>query len=104
MDMTPLPKSPEVMNTFQETGKKVFYVTNNSTKTRDEFVDKCKTLNFKATSENILCTSYLAANYLKSLSFSRKVYVIGSTGNYLIHSCIDNKVTFKDFINIYSKV
>ena len=87
MGMTPLPKSPEVMNTFQEIGKKVFYITNNSTKTRDRFAEQCKILNFKANSDNILCTSYLAANYLKSLSFSKKVYVIGSTGNCLIHSC-----------------
>ncbi|OXU30853.1 hypothetical protein TSAR_012657 [Trichomalopsis sarcophagae] len=80
MEMTPLHQSAEVMNTFQELGKRVFYVTNNSTKTREEFAEKCKLLNFKASEENILCTSHLAANYLKNISFNRKVYVIGKSG------------------------
>ena len=80
MEMTPLPHSAEVMNTFRDLGKSVFYVTNNSSKTREELAEKCKTLNFKATEEEILCTSHLAANYLKNISFHRKVYVIGKSG------------------------
>lgn len=82
MEMTPLPNSAEVMNTFRDLGKKVFFVTNNSTKTREEFAEKCKVLNFRATEDDILCTSHLAANYLKNISFHRKVYVIGKSGWY----------------------
>lgn len=37
------------MNKFKDIAKKLFYVTNNSTKTRDEFVDKLKLLGFNAT-------------------------------------------------------
>lgn len=37
------------MNKFKDIAKKLFYVTNNSTKTRDEFVDKLKLLGFDAT-------------------------------------------------------
>lgn len=72
--------SENVMNTFRKLGKRVFYVTNNSSKTRAEFLEKCKELNFNATEEEILCTSYLAAQYLKNLSFDKKVYVIGKSG------------------------
>lgn len=75
-----IPDSENVMNTFRKLGKRVFYVTNNSTKTRAEFLQKCTALNFEATEEEILCTSYLAANYLHSLSFNKKVYVIGKGG------------------------
>lgn len=39
-------KSPEVIHRLRELGKKVFYITNNSTKLRDEFVQKCKKLNY----------------------------------------------------------
>lgn len=80
MEMTPLKNSAEVMNKFADLGKKTFYVTNNSTKTREEFVEKCDKLNFRATKDNILCTSYLAACYLQDLGFKKKVYVIGSQG------------------------
>ena len=80
MYMNPLPNAAEVINTFQSFGKRVFYVTNNSTKTREEFVKKCNILNFKATKEDILCTANLSACYLQDLSFKKKVYIIGSEG------------------------
>ncbi|XP_011630236.1 glycerol-3-phosphate phosphatase isoform X2 [Pogonomyrmex barbatus] len=76
--MTPLPNSADVINLFRKLGKRVFYVTNNSMKTRDGLVEKCKALKFQANQEDILCTSYLSACYLQSLGFHKKVYVIGS--------------------------
>ncbi|KAF4521149.1 hypothetical protein B566_EDAN012915 [Ephemera danica] len=75
-----LPNANTTVNKLQELGKKVFYVTNNSTKTRDEFVSKCAKLNFKANKEDIISTSYLAASYLQDLQFKKKVYVVGSEG------------------------
>lgn len=80
MYMNPLPNAAEVLNTFQSLGKKVFYVTNNSTKAREEFVKKCKVLNFKATKDDILCTANLSACYLHDLGFDKKVYIVGSEG------------------------
>ncbi|XP_059609095.1 glycerol-3-phosphate phosphatase-like [Phlebotomus argentipes] len=72
--------APEVINKFIEMGKKVFFVTNNSTKTRDEFLVKAKTLNFNMTRDGIISTSYLAAQYLKHQQFSKTVFVVGSQG------------------------
>jgi len=80
MHMTPLPHSADVINLFHRLGKRVFYVTNNSTKTRDDLVEKCRALKFEATKDDILCTAHLSACYLQSLNFRKKVYVIGSEG------------------------
>ncbi|XP_015124693.1 glycerol-3-phosphate phosphatase isoform X2 [Diachasma alloeum] len=69
-----------VINAFHKTGKSIFYVTNNSTKSREEFVEKAQNLGFIASADNVLCTSYLAAKYLQSINFEKKVYTIGSSG------------------------
>ncbi|KAI4495536.1 hypothetical protein M0802_008548 [Mischocyttarus mexicanus] len=73
-----VPGSPEGVNKFKEIGKKFFYVTNNNTKTRPEFVEKCKGFGFEATEDEIVCTSFLAAVYLKEKQFNKKVYIVGS--------------------------
>ncbi|XP_076249473.1 glycerol-3-phosphate phosphatase-like [Calliopsis andreniformis] len=72
--------SPEAVNKFKQLGKKFFYITNNNTKTRSEFVVKCKNLKYEAALEDIVCTSFLAAVYLKEKKFDKRVYVIGSEG------------------------
>ena len=77
MNMTPLPCASEVVNFFRSLGKKLFYVTNNSTRTRKEFVQKCELLNFKASTEEVVCTANLSACYLQDLGFNKKVYIVG---------------------------
>ena len=71
--------SPGAVNKFRESGKRVFFCTNNSTKTRSEYVEKCRDLGFGDTKkEEVVGTSYLTATYLKNINFKGKVYVIGS--------------------------
>ncbi|XP_016907209.1 glycerol-3-phosphate phosphatase [Apis cerana] len=72
--------SPETVKKLKELGKKFFYITNNNTKTRAEFLKKCNDLNYDATIDEIVCTSFLAAVYLKEKKFDKKVYVVGSVG------------------------
>uniref|UniRef100_A0A7G3AS49 Putative phosphoglycolate/pyridoxal phosphate phosphatase family n=1 Tax=Lutzomyia longipalpis TaxID=7200 RepID=A0A7G3AS49_LUTLO len=72
--------APNVINRFLEMGKKVFFVTNNSTKTRDEFLVKARQLNFNIPRDGIISTAYLVAQYLKTQNFTKTAYVVGSTG------------------------
>ncbi|XP_035742168.1 glycerol-3-phosphate phosphatase-like isoform X1 [Vespa mandarinia] len=71
--------SPETVNKLTELKKKFFYITNNNTRTRLEFVEKCKGFGYKATTDDIVCTSFLAAVYLKEKQFKKTAYIIGST-------------------------
>lgn len=75
-----IPGSPETINALKRLGKKVFYVTNNSTRGREEYLKKCLSLGFNAELDDIFPTSYCVAIYLKYLNFKKKVYVFGSTG------------------------
>lgn len=61
-------------------GKGVFFVTNNSTKTRDEFAAKAHSMHFNIGAEEIISPSYMAAQYLHSKGFDKEVYIIGSNG------------------------
>ncbi|XP_034831312.1 glycerol-3-phosphate phosphatase-like [Maniola hyperantus] len=75
-----IPGSPEAMNYFRQMGKRIFYVTNNSTKMRSDFAVKAQELGYIAEPEEILSTAYLVAHYLKGIGFTKKVYLIGSNG------------------------
>uniref|UniRef100_A0A672F732 Glycerol-3-phosphate phosphatase n=1 Tax=Salarias fasciatus TaxID=181472 RepID=A0A672F732_SALFA len=74
-----IPGAPQVINLLKESGKKVFFVTNNSTKTRKMYADKLATLGFHASEEEVFGTAYCSAMYLKTVCrLDGKVYLIGS--------------------------
>jgi Haloacid dehalogenase-like hydrolase len=50
-------------------GKKLFFVTNNSTKSREGYLGKFTKLGLKISAEEIYSSSYAAAAYLESISF-----------------------------------
>lgn len=77
---TVIGQANEALNQLRALGKKIFYITNNSTKTRNEIVAKCERLSFIANKEEIVCSSYVTALYLKQQNFKRKVYIMGASG------------------------
>lgn len=80
VDNEPLPGSVEVMNRLKDMGKNVFFITNNSTRTRDEFVTKFRKLGFNVEKKEIVSTAYLTALYLSEIGFKKKAYIIGTKG------------------------
>ncbi|CAG5127591.1 unnamed protein product [Candidula unifasciata] len=69
--------SLDVVLKLKQMGKKVFYVTNNSSSSRQDYVKKCKDYGFPAEQDDIVCTAFIAAQYLHSINFKDKVYLIG---------------------------
>lgn len=41
-------RANEALGMLRALGKKIFYITNNSTKTREDYVKKCESMNFVA--------------------------------------------------------
>ncbi|KAL0179681.1 hypothetical protein M9458_025123, partial [Cirrhinus mrigala] len=62
-----IPGAPEVINSLKKNGKRVFFVTNNSTKTRQMYADKLGKLGFDATADEVFGTAYCSAVYLKNV-------------------------------------
>eukprot|EP01087_Luapelamoeba_hula_P015513 TRINITY_DN4648_c1_g1_i1.p1 TRINITY_DN4648_c1_g1~~TRINITY_DN4648_c1_g1_i1.p1 ORF type:complete len:307 (-),score=61.80 TRINITY_DN4648_c1_g1_i1:187-1107(-) len=77
---TLLPKVCEVLRQLKASGKRVVYLTNNSTKSRAMYLDKFKQFGIDANTEEIVSSSYMSAYYLSSIKFDRKVYVVGEIG------------------------
>ncbi len=74
-----IPGSIECINKLKSLGKKCFFITNNSTKTRQTYFEIIQKFGIKnASIDDIVCTAWILAGYLKSINFVDKVYVIGS--------------------------
>lgn len=74
-----IPGAPEVINLLKKNGKKVFFVTNNSSKTRRLYAEKMSLLGFNVTEDDVFGTAYCSAMYLKTVcKLQGKVYLVGS--------------------------
>ncbi|KAG8557455.1 hypothetical protein GDO81_016638 [Engystomops pustulosus] len=73
-----VPGAPELVTGLRNSGKRVFYLTNNSTKTRAMYADKLGRLGFGAEAAEVFGTAYCTARYLRDVARLRgKVYLIG---------------------------
>jgi phosphoglycolate phosphatase len=73
---------PETLDMLRTMGKKLIFVTNNSTKSRKGYQSKFTKLGLKVSPEEIYSSSFAAAAYLESTKFpkDKKVYVVGEVG------------------------
>ncbi|KAI7861467.1 HAD-like domain-containing protein [Spinellus fusiger] len=73
----------EAMQQIRSLGKKVLFVTNNSTKSRSSFVDKFTKLGIEASVSEVFSSAVATAAYLKHIvqfPETKKVYIIGMEG------------------------
>lgn len=75
---------PDTLEKLRAAGKKMFFVTNNSTKSRQGYKKKFDSLGLESVpAEEIFSSSFAAAAYLEKSNFKatgKKVYVIGEIG------------------------
>ncbi|OCT64380.1 glycerol-3-phosphate phosphatase [Xenopus laevis] len=74
----PISGASDLINGLKRTGKRVFFLTNNSTKTRSMYAEKLGRLGFKAEPGEVFGTAYCTAIYLRDIvQLKGKVYLIG---------------------------
>mmetsp|Transcript_20508 Transcript_20508/g.29357 ORF Transcript_20508/g.29357 Transcript_20508/m.29357 type:complete len:362 (+) Transcript_20508:95-1180(+) len=74
---------PETLDKLRSLGKKMYFVTNNSTKSRKGYKAKFDSLGLDVPAEEIFSSSFAAAAYLEQTKFKesgKKVYVVGEVG------------------------
>lgn len=74
---------PETLDKLRALGKKMFFVTNNSTKSRAGYKKKFDSLGLNIPAEEIFSSSFAAAAYLEQTKFKdtgKKAYIIGEIG------------------------
>ena len=78
--MAPPPVPLQALQHFRRAGKRLLFLTNNSSKSRVQYLAKFKALGIEATFEEVVPTSYAAAAYLQSVGFDRTVFLVGNEG------------------------
>lgn len=81
----PIPGAVRMVKSLKAIGKNVFFITNNSTKSRAQYMDKFEKLGFPVPRlSEMFTSSFAAAWYLKNRTNfetdSKKVFVIGDMG------------------------
>ncbi len=76
-----MPHARETLERLRRAGWQVFFATNNSTSTREEYVQQLRTLRLGGDVEHIVTSGYATAHYLERLDPKpRDVYVLGANG------------------------
>lgn len=74
---TVIPGSAEAVTDLQEAGRKVRFLTNNATKTSEEYSEKLSRMGIRAEPAHILTSGMATAIYIRKTLGMRKAYVVG---------------------------
>ena len=76
-----VPNADTIIEKLKSKNKRIYFLKNNSTKTRKDFIKKLSNLNIKFNIENIYTSAFSTAYYLnKNYPDEKKAYVIGQNG------------------------
>lgn len=70
--------SRELLGLIERIGGRSFFITNNSTKSRKDYVEKFKRWGLDTDEEQFMTASYAACMYLKKHYEGRKLFVVGT--------------------------
>ena len=74
----PIDGAKEFLETLKEQGKNFIFLTNNSSKSKNDYVEKMRSLGFPCESENVFTSGMAAGMFLEENKKGSKVYVCGT--------------------------
>lgn len=76
-----LPHADKVVSELKNRGRAVYFLTNNSTRSRDDYASKLSSMGIPAKPSDIMTSAYAAALFLKHKHFEgASAYVVGEDG------------------------
>lgn len=72
------PFTAELLETLRQTGRRYLFMTNNSSKSVEDYIKKLGTFGISATREDFITSSQATAYYLKKHHPGKKLYVCGT--------------------------
>ena len=76
----PIPQAVEAVNRLIEMGKKVVFVSNNSTRSRKIYLQRFKDFGVKVSEEQMFLTTYVTATYIRQNYGRARVFTTGEPG------------------------
>ena len=77
----PVPGAREALERLRARGTAVFFLTNNSSRTRQDYVRKLQSLGMRASVEEVMTSAYAAGRLFQEWgAVGRTVYVVGESG------------------------
>lgn len=89
----PIPNADKSVSALRQRNKQIRFLTNNSSKTREEYAQKLNGLGFEAQENEIYSSAYGAAKFLQNLKV-QTVHVLGEDG--LRHEITDAGMSFQE--------
>ncbi len=74
----PIDGAKEFLETLKEQGKNFIFLTNNSSKSKNDYVEKMRSLGFPCESENVFTSGMAAGMFLEENKKGSKVFVCGT--------------------------
>jgi 4-nitrophenyl phosphatase len=76
----PIPRAAEAIDRLRRGGKKVVFLSNNSTKSRADYLAKFERLGIPVTEDDLVLSTYATAQYVAQERPGAKVYMVGAPG------------------------
>jgi len=77
---TLIPRADETIARLRRGGKRVIFISNNSTKSREEYIAKFTRLGIPVTADDLVLSTFATAQYVADAWPGARVYVIGAPG------------------------
>ncbi len=78
---TPIPGAIDALNTLDRDGHILYFLTNNSTKNRDDYVDRLGRMGYRTERDRVMTSAFATGIHLKAIGATgKRVLVVGEKG------------------------